>query len=57
MNCPATNGTNACRRLDSGNETYRVPHPLPHVDHEGTQWDDSGIRVRPGRSEYERERR
>ncbi|WP_028654868.1 hypothetical protein [Nocardioides sp. J54] len=42
--CTARHGDLTCCRLHGGNDTYTIPHPMPHLDPTGTQWDDHGIR-------------
>lgn len=42
--CRATHGALTCCRTR--------PHGAPHMDHKGAQWDDDGMRVRPGRNPY-----
>lgn len=40
MRCPATHDTHACCR------TQR--HSMPHMAHDGTQWDQHGVRQARG---------
>lgn len=47
MKCPATHGALTCCRLNG----YH-PHPPPHMAHDGTQWDQHGIRVARGNDPY-----
>lgn len=50
--CTATHGDHTCRRLNGGNDTYQIPHPMPHLAADGTQWDNAGIRQAPGNHPY-----
>lgn len=57
-NCPAAHGTYTCRRLDHVSDLlgWRRPHPMPHLAHDGTQWDEHGIRQARGNDPYRSER-
>lgn len=53
--CRATHADLTCCRTDNGSETYRIPHPAPHMAADGTQWDEHGVCVKPGRNAYREE--
>lgn len=46
--CRATHAHLTCCRLRG--------HAMPHMDHDGTQWDEHGVRVAVGNHPYRSER-
>lgn len=53
--CQATHGDLVCCRTNGGTDTYRVPHPDPHMDPNGEQWDQHGIRQARGNDPWKGE--
>lgn len=54
--CTATHGELTCCRLNLGAHLWTQPHPMPHMDSSGQQWDEHGVRVARGNSPYRSER-
>lgn len=50
--CTATYGGLSCCRLNLGAHLWTQPHPPPHMDHSGQQWDEHGVRQVRGNSPY-----
>ena len=53
--CRATHDALTCCRTNNGSARYPIPHAMPHMAADGTQWDEHGVRQNRGNDPWKGE--